>query len=130
MTHYVALIHKEPDSEYGISFPDFPGCISSGATMDEAVRGGAEALALHVEGMSDDGEPIPGPRDLETIHAAGDDWIVWEGATAVLVPLLPPRGRAVRVNVTLDAQLLARIDAVTRNRSGFLADAAERLLAG
>ncbi|MBN9525436.1 MAG: type II toxin-antitoxin system HicB family antitoxin [Alphaproteobacteria bacterium] len=130
MTYYVALIHKDADSEYGISFPDFPGCVSAGATVDEAVRGGAEALALHVEGLREDGAPVPAPRDLAEIRAAGDDWIVWEGAVAVLVPLLPPEGRAVRVNVTLDAQLLARIDAVSRNRSGFLAEAAERLLAG
>ncbi len=90
MTHYVALIHKDPDSEYGISFPDFPGCISGGATMDDAVCGGVEALALHVEGMLDDRQSIPAARDLETIRAAAEDWIIWEGATAVLVPLLPP----------------------------------------
>ncbi len=130
MTHYIALIHKDPDSDYGISFPDLPGCISAGGTVDEAVRSGAEALAFHVEQMQLAGEAVPPPRDLEAIRAANDDWIEWEGATAVLVPLLPPEGRTVRVNVTLDAQLLARIDAVSRNRSGFLAEAAERLLGG
>lgn len=49
---------------FGVSFPDFPGCVSAGDTFDEAVRSAAEALAFHVEGMRADGEPIPDPSDL------------------------------------------------------------------
>ncbi|HVT82438.1 MAG TPA: type II toxin-antitoxin system HicB family antitoxin, partial [Phycisphaerae bacterium] len=51
MRHYVALIHKEPRSDYGISFPDFPGCISAGSTVQEALAMGVEALAGHMELM-------------------------------------------------------------------------------
>lgn len=46
--HYVAFIHQDDEPGYGISFPDFPGCISAGDTMDEVLRRGAEALAFHV----------------------------------------------------------------------------------
>jgi len=36
MAIYIALVHKEKDSAYGVSFPDFPGCISAGDTLEEA----------------------------------------------------------------------------------------------
>jgi predicted RNase H-like HicB family nuclease len=128
MTHYVALIHKEPDSDYGIMFPDFPGCVSAGADFDDALRQGVEALAGHAGLMRRDGEPIPPPRSLEEIRAAAEDWIEWEGAMVAMVPLLPAPGRAVRINVTLDERLVAQIDAVASNRSAFLAEAARKAL--
>ena len=36
MRPYIALIHKEPNSDYGVSFPDLPGCVTAGTTIDEA----------------------------------------------------------------------------------------------
>ena len=45
MRHSVALIHKDKHSDFGISFPDFPGCVSAGSTLEEAADMGAEALA-------------------------------------------------------------------------------------
>ncbi len=48
---YVALIHKEPGSNCGVSFPDFPGCISAGATLEEAEAMAKKALALHIKGL-------------------------------------------------------------------------------
>jgi predicted RNase H-like HicB family nuclease len=128
MPHYVALIHKEPRSDYGIMFPDFPGCVSAGSSIDEVIRQGTEALAGHVALMRRDGDAIPAPRTLEGIRVAGEDWIEWEGSVAVAVPLLPAPGRAVRINVTLDERLVAEIDAVTSNRSAFLANAARKAL--
>ena len=56
MRQYIALIHKDADSDYGVSFPDLPGVISAGKTLDEAREMGAEALALHLEGLAADGE--------------------------------------------------------------------------
>lgn len=98
--------------------------------MDEAIRLAAEALSLHVAGMREDGDAIPPPRSMEEIKAAGSDWIDLAGATVVAVPLLPPQGRSVRVNITIDERLLMEIDAVTGNRSAFLAEAARRALSG
>ena len=57
---YVAFIHRDEEPGFSISFPDFPGCISEGDMIDETVRHGAKALAFHIEGMIEDGEPIPG----------------------------------------------------------------------
>jgi predicted RNase H-like HicB family nuclease len=67
LRQYIALIHKDPDSDYGISFPDLPGVISVGKTLDEAREMGAEALALHLEGLAADGEVAPEPSSLEEI---------------------------------------------------------------
>lgn len=69
MSEYIALIHKEPGSDYGVSFPDFPGCVTVGVTLDEARREAVEVLALHIDGMIEDGEAIPEPASLEAVMA-------------------------------------------------------------
>ncbi|RWX76103.1 hypothetical protein EPK99_20870 [Neorhizobium lilium] len=69
MHNYIALIRKDADSGYGVSFPDFPGVVTAGTDLDDARRMAQEALALHVEGMEEDGEAIPEPSALETIMA-------------------------------------------------------------
>lgn len=55
------LIHKERD--YGVSFPDFPGCVTAGADLDAVPA--EEALAFHVDGLAEEGEPLPGRSTLE-----------------------------------------------------------------
>jgi predicted RNase H-like HicB family nuclease len=50
-----------------VSFPDFPGCITAGKTRKEACRMAVEALSLHIEGMLEDGEPIPEPSTLDNL---------------------------------------------------------------
>ena len=67
MRSYIALLHKDADSDYGASFPDFPGCIAVGATLDETRTRAAEARAFHIEGLIEDGEAIPEPSTLEAI---------------------------------------------------------------
>ena len=49
MTALIALIRKDAASDYGVGFPDFPGCVTAGRTLDEARRMAAEALELHVD---------------------------------------------------------------------------------
>lgn len=128
MIQYIALLHKNGRKGYGVSFPDFPGCVSEGRTIGDALREGAEALALHVDGIREDGGKIPKPRSVEAIREASEDWVVMKDAIVATVSLLPPQGKALRVQVTMDERLLARIDAVTRNRSAFLSQAALRVL--
>ncbi len=126
---YVSFIHRD-DAGYGVSFPDFPGCVSVGNTVDDAVRNGSEALAFHVEGLVDDGAPIPSPRSIDAIKADPDlaDWR--RGADFVLIPLILDRGSSRRVNISLDCGLLETIDAEAgrrrMTRSAFLATAARR----
>jgi predicted RNase H-like HicB family nuclease len=63
--HYIAFIHTDDQPGFGISFPDFPGCISQGDTLDEALQLGQEALAFHVEGLEEDGSILPTPAALQ-----------------------------------------------------------------
>jgi len=128
MRSYIGLIHKDPRSEFGVSFPDFPGCISAGATLDEARTNAEEALAFHVEGMAEDGDAIPEPSSLEQIMADPEN----RDAVAVLIPLREQAARTVRVNITLPEATLAEIDRYAEahgfTRSGFLAQAAKRAI--
>ncbi len=131
---YVALIHKEKGTSYGVMFPDFPGCVSAGDTPEEAFDNAREALAFHVEGMRSDGDVIPAPRLLEAISAAKEDWVDFKNAIIAFVPLLPPRGEPVRVNINIDANLLAAADKAAQHarqtRSAFIARALETALEG
>ena len=69
--NYIAFVHSN-DAGHGISFPDFPGCISVGTTKEDAIRHGAEALAFHIEGLVEDGLRIPRPRSMGDIEADSD----------------------------------------------------------
>lgn len=127
---YIAFIHKEPDSCYGVSFPDFPGCTSAGDSLDEAVANGVEALSGHVRVMEADGDVIPKPRTLEEIVDDSSLREDREGALLSAVPLVRDRGSSTRINVSLDLGLLEAIDSAARRRkqtrSAFLASAARR----
>lgn len=128
MASYIALIHKDSSSQYGVSFPDFPGCITAGETLDEAKDMAIEALAGHVATLREFGEPIPAPTPLEKILADPEN----SGAAVLVVPLHPARARIVRVNVTLSEEELQAIDETARRhgmtRSGFLRRAAQRAI--
>ena len=67
MTNYIAVIHKEKKSDFGVSFPDFPGCITAGRTVDEARDMAEEALRGHVLMMVDEGLAMPVPSTLKEI---------------------------------------------------------------
>jgi predicted RNase H-like HicB family nuclease len=51
-----AIVHNELRSFYGVSLPDFPGCVSAGKTLAEARRNAAVALKLHMQGMAEDAD--------------------------------------------------------------------------
>src|SRR5947207_4659052 len=128
MRQYIGLIHKEPGSDYGVSFPDFPGCVTAGATLDEARTMAEEALELHIEGLTEDGEAIPEPASLEEIMGDPEN----RDAVAILVPARGKAPKTVRVNITLPEDVLAEIDRYAEShgftRSGFLTQAAKRAL--
>ncbi|MDX8501934.1 type II toxin-antitoxin system HicB family antitoxin [Mesorhizobium sp. VK4C] len=72
MRRYVAVIHKENDSDFGVSFPDFPGVVTAGPTVAEACELAEQALAFHVEGLLEDGEPVPEPTLAEPLTSDKD----------------------------------------------------------
>lgn len=129
MRNYIAVVHKEPASDYGVSFPDFPGCITAGKTIDEAKDWAHEALLLHLEGLREDGEPLPAPTNLEVIVADSEN----TEAVAFLVVSVPDaRGKAKRINITMPEDILHRVDAAAKrrglSRSSFLTRAAQEAM--
>src|SRR5262249_36986479 len=121
MRHYIAIVHKDKSSDFGISFPDFPGAVTAAPSLDEAVEMAAEALALHVEGMLAEGEEIPPPSSFEQVRAAHRDGM------PVAVPLKSD-ALAQRAQVTLPAEVMRRVDEYAEEwdltRSGVLAETA------
>ena len=124
MEYYVATIDKEDGTNYGVSFHDFPGCVSAGETLGEAAENAKEALALHIEGMLEDKESIPEPSAMEVVqeHAGGS-------SVYALVPADVELGQTVRVNITINDRLLKHVDKFSdelgMKRSAFLAAAAK-----
>ena len=92
---YIAYLHKDGGSDYGVSFPDFAGCVTAGKTLDEARRLAPEALALHLAGMIEDGEDIPSPS---TVDQLSDD-SMRRSAVVFLVRVEPPADRAVLIDI-------------------------------
>lgn len=72
-THYIALIHKEDGSGYGVSFPDVPGVTAVADTMDEALHEASIALGFAFEDWSG---PLPVARSLDQLRSDRDflDW--------------------------------------------------------
>jgi len=128
MTHYIALIHKDADSDFGVSFPDLPGCVTAGSTLEEARVMAEEALALHIEGLIEDGEAVPAPSTLDTVM---DDPENRDGVV-MLVPAPSQPLPSVRFNVTMPKDTLEAIDRYAEShgytRSGFLAVAAKKAI--
>jgi predicted RNase H-like HicB family nuclease len=129
MRHYIALIHKDPDSDYGVSFPDLPGVITAGSDLDEARKMAVEALAFHLEGMAQDGEAVPEPSSLEEVMSIAEN----RDGVAVLIEAPAAEVKSVRINITMPADVLDQIDKYAERegftRSGFLAQAAKKVMA-
>lgn len=132
---YVAIAEKDPDSAFGIWFPDVEGCFSAGDTLAEAATNAAAALRQHVEALESAGRPIPQARALD--HVLRDDDVresLTGGAVLLAVPLLSDAGRTVRINVSLDKGLVDQIDAAASmrglTRSAFIAQAAREKISG
>ena len=126
--NYIGLIHKEAKSDYGVSFPDFPGVVTAGKDLDDARAMAEEALALHIDGLLEDGEAIPEASSLEEVMSDPGN----KDGVAILVAVKTNAVKCVRVNVTLPEDVLAQIDKFAKerglSRSSFLAQAAKKAI--
>jgi predicted RNase H-like HicB family nuclease len=124
---YTALLRKDPDSDFGVDFPDFPGCITAGSTLEETRHMAAEALEFHIEGMVEEGLPIPPPSALNAIMADP------ENAEPIPFPVAVPNLGGVEVNLAITEAVLKKIDALAKkqgkSRSAILTEAVRRLIA-
>ena len=123
--HYPVVIHKDRQSDYGVTVPDLPGCFSAGETMEAALSNVVEAIECHLEGLLFDGESIPEASPVET-HQQHTDFA---GGTWALVNIDLSRlaSKAKRINITLPERVLALVDEQAKregeSRSGLLARA-------
>ncbi len=119
---YLALLRKTPDSDWGVEFPNVPGCISAGTTMEGALAAAREALQGHLDTLHALGDAVPEPRAVEesTLRRYEADEVLH----TALVEIRPP-ARTVRINLTIQDRLLARLDELAKSkgttRSGMVA---------
>ena len=131
MTFLSAIESGNAATADGVIVPDLPGCFSAGDTLEEAFDNAREAIDAHCEFLAEDGKDIPAPKDMATHHAdpdfAGMTWAM------VDVPIERYFGPATKINITVPARILRRIDSYAERhgetRSGFLVRAAERAMA-
>lgn len=128
MRQFIAVVHKDEDSAFGVSFPDLPGCFSAADDWADVIPQAMDALDLWFED-----EPMVEPRALDQVQGevAGE---IADGAVLVVVPYIEADARVVRVNITMERGLLNAIDKVAKskgvNRSAFLAAAARKEMTG
>ena len=120
---YPIAIEPAANHAYGVVVPDLPGCFSAGDTLDEALDNAKEAIELWLEDALDDGCDIPEPRTISE-HQANPDYAGWVWAV-VSIDLAELSDKSERVNITLPARVLRRIDKAAKeageSRSGYIA---------
>jgi predicted RNase H-like HicB family nuclease len=129
--YYLAIADRLPgEANWSIAFPDFPGVTSVAETFADVMRQAKDAIASAVEDMENDKQPLP--PSIEEDALPDYDRSLYHDPRALLVPV-EAAGRAMRVNVSLDEGLLARIDDVSKrtglSRSAVLARGARMLIA-
>ena len=128
---YPIALHKDESSDYGVTFPDIPGCFSAGSSIEEAVAMAQEAAECHIEGLLLDAEPVPVPSAIE-VHKDIPDYTdcIW---ALIDLDLSKLSLKSKRINITLPERLLNTIDHYVRkcgeSRSGLLAQAITEYMA-
>jgi len=122
---YPVVLHKDKDSDYGVTFPDIPGCFSAGSSIEEALAMAQEAAECHIEGLLIDSEPAPVATSIEN-HKNNPDY--QNGLWALIeIDLTKLSLKSKRINITLPERLLTAVDHFAKShgetRSGLLARA-------
>ena len=123
---YAAVMEQADAGGFGVWFPDFPGCVTHGDDPLSSALAARTVLARHIEGRVEDGDTIPRPTPAEAVEPPEG---VLSYVFLVETDIPNPKRPHVRLNVTLPAGLVRRIDAVAGgNRSGWLSLAANEQL--
>lgn len=128
MLYPIAIEPGDDVHAFGVVVPDIPGCFSAGDTLDEAIANAREAIELHLEGVAEDDADIPVAGTVAQ-HQAKSEFAGWIWAV-VDIDVTRYMGKAEKINITLPASLIRRIDDFVarhpeyRSRSGFLAQSA------
>lgn len=129
MKTYIAHVYKDPDSAFGVAFPDLPGCYGAGDTYEEALEAAKISLREYAIALADDGMDMPKPSTHAALMADATASIEFDKAAFIAdVPLITVGSRK-RVNVSMDDRLLSALDHAALiagvNRSVLLAEAAK-----
>lgn len=129
--YYPVVIHKDKDSDYGVTVPDLPGCFTAANSIEEAIAAAKEAIETHIEGMLEDGDPVSIPKSID-VHRNNPDYA---GGTWVILKIDLSRLslKAKRVNITLPERILRTVDHYAGKRhltrSGLIAQAVTEYMA-
>ena len=123
---FPAYFFSDPDG-ISVEFPDLPGCLPCGATMEEAFHNAKEALGLHLFGMEQDGEAIPAPTPVQDLSPEAG------AAVALMEVFRPPvrdriNNRVVKKTLTIPAWLNREAEAAHVNFSQILQEGLKRYL--
>ncbi len=88
---YAALVRQDADGDFGVRFPDLPGSDAAGSTLEKACKKAREVLALHLEGMTANGEDIPTPSSADVVLTHED---AGDAIALIVVEALPERTEA------------------------------------
>jgi predicted RNase H-like HicB family nuclease len=123
MRYPIAIEPGDENTAFGVVVPDFPGCFSAGDTLDEAMAGAEEAIALWIDATLDAGDAIPTPSSLDAVRL-NPEFAGWVFAVVAIDPALLD-DTVERVNITLPRRVLKRLDALAEaagsSRSGYVA---------
>jgi predicted RNase H-like HicB family nuclease len=132
MARYIALIDGKAGA-YGVMFPDLPGCVAMGWTVEDVLANVEQSLRDWVEAIEENGEKVPTPKAIEKLRRDRDvAKALAAGATLATVPLVRETGKPTKANLSIDSGILAAIDeeAARRKltRSAFVEMMARRIL--
>ncbi len=120
------LLGVDEGGAIDVIFPDFPGCVSQGDDIADAIRMAQEALEGHMQCMAEAKEDIAAePSRAKLLEASKEN----PGSQIALVEVAVPEGKAQRINITIPDLALAKIDNAVKGikgetRSGLLIKAA------
>ncbi|NLJ08973.1 MAG: type II toxin-antitoxin system HicB family antitoxin [Treponema sp.] len=119
---YPAYFRRVESGDYSVDFPDLPGCVSAGKSLEEALVMAREALSLHLYGMVEDGDEIPAPSDPADLPAEPGSFVApVEGRPEMVGDEI--RNRAVKKTLTIPYWLNEAAEAQRINFSQVLQEA-------
>jgi len=130
---YPAVFEETSDGGYSVFFPDIPGCISGGKSLEEAIAMAKEALSLHLSEIFNDNEEIP-VIDLKNAKEEAEGCLLMMIEPNPAIISRRTKEHSVRVNIMLPKWLLERADHYAKlaniNRSRLIAEALEHQISG
>jgi len=133
MRYPIFIEYGDDKTAHGMHIPDIPGASTAGDTLEEAWQAAIEVCHILLEELAAAGEPIPYPSPIEK-HANNPDY-AGMGIAMLDIDITPYLGKTEKINATLPAFIIRRIDEYVlkrgvKSRSAFLSEAALDKLAG